>query len=141
MEFQIDTVKRSSLKSFIWRIVGVIILGCVTYFYTHRWITTTWITFLHHGIFFFVFIAHERFWFHVDFTGIKRKLLKMLTYETILGNFILAIISLIITKNIQQMSQITITYIGIKHIIYVFNEFIWDRIKWGTKCTLTTKTT
>ena len=126
-----ETLKRSSLKSFIWRIVGVIILASVTYFYTHRWITTTWITFLHHGIFFFVFIAHERFYLHVDITGLKRKLLKMLTYETILGNFILAIISLAITHNIQTMGKITITYISIKHLIYVFNEFVWEKIKWG----------
>lgn len=137
MEIPIDTVKRSSLKSFLWRIVGMIILACVTYFYTHKWITTTWITGLHHGVFFFVFILHERFWFHMDFTGLKRKLLKMMTYETILGNFILAIISLIITHNVQTMSKITLTYIGIKHIIYIFNEFIWERIKWGLKGKLT----
>jgi uncharacterized membrane protein len=129
--------------------VGVIILGSVTYFYTHKWVTTSWITFLHHGVFFFVFIAHERFWFHVDFTGLKRKLLKMLTYETILGNFILAIISLSITGNIQTMTKITLTYIGIKHLIYVVNEILWDKIKWGVKgklvceeeCTPSTKTT
>jgi uncharacterized membrane protein len=126
-----ETIKRSSLKSFLWRIVGVIILASVTFFYTHSWFKTSWITFLHHGIFFFVFIAHERFWLHIDFTGLKRKLLKMMTYETILGNFILAIISLIITGNIQSMTKITLSYIGIKHVIYIFNEFIWERIKWG----------
>lgn len=142
MESKIDqeTLKRSSIKSLIWRLVGVVILACVTYFYTRKWITTTWITFLHHGIFFFVFIAHERFWLHVDFMGLKRKLLKMVTYETLLGNFILAIISLVITGNVQQMTKITITYISIKHVIYIFNEFIWDRIKWGKRCILTTKT-
>jgi len=126
-----ETLKRSSLKSFIWRVVGVIILASVTYFYTRRWITTTWITFLHHGVFFFVFILHERFWLHVDITGLKRKLIKMVTYETILGNFILGIITLIITGNIQKMTQITITYIAIKHVIYVFNEFLWEKIKYG----------
>jgi uncharacterized membrane protein len=135
MEFKIahETKTRSAVKSFIWRIVGVVILACVTYFYTRKWITTTWITFLHHGIFFFVFILHERFWLHVDFTGLKRKLLKMMTYETILGNFILGIICLVITGNVQKMSQITITYIAIKHAIYVFNEFLWDKIHWGKK--------
>jgi uncharacterized membrane protein len=132
-EIQKETVKRSSLKSFIWRIVGVILLASVTYFYTHKLITTSWITGLHHGIFFFVFILHERFWQHIDFTGVQRKLLKMLCYETILGNFILAIITLSITGNIQKMTQITLTYIGIKHVIYIFNEFIWERIKWGVK--------
>ncbi len=122
---------RTSIKSLIWRIVGVIILGLVTYFYTRTWCSTTWITALHHGLFFFIFILHERFWLHVDYTGLKRKLFKMLTYETILGNFILGIITLIITGDIQQMTQITLTYIVIKHIIYIFNEFIWDKITWG----------
>ncbi len=124
---------RTSIKSLIWRLVGVIVLGLVTYFYTRAWCSTTWITALHHGLFFFIFILHERFWFHVDYTGLKRKLFKMLTYETILGNFILGIITLIITGDIQQMTQITLTYIVIKHIIYIFNEFIWDKITWGRK--------
>lgn len=132
-----ETVKRSSVKSFIWRIVGVIILGSVTYFYTHKWVTTSWITFLHHGIFFFVFILHERFWLHIDLTGFKRKFIKMITYETILGNFILAIICLVITGSVQKMSQITITYIAIKHVIYIINEFLWEKIKWGLKGKLT----
>lgn len=123
---------RSAIKSIIWRLVGVILLASVTYFYTHKWITTGWITCLHHGIFLFVFFVHERFWLHVDITGLKRKLLKMITYETILGNFILGIITLIITGDIQKMTQITITYITIKHIIYIFNEFIWEKINWGT---------
>jgi uncharacterized membrane protein len=131
MEIPIETIKRSSLKSFIWRIVGIIILASVTYFYTHKWIITTWITFLHHGIFFFVFIAHERFWLHVDFIGMKRKIIKVILYEDILGMYILGIISLIITGNIQTMSKITITYIGIKNLIYIINEFYWDKIKWG----------
>ena len=141
MESQIalETVKRSSVKSFIWRIVGVVLLASVTYFYTRRWITTTWITFLHHGVFLFVFILHERFWLHVDIIGLKRKLLKMFTYETILGNFILGVISLIITGNVQKMTQITVTYIAIKHIIYVFNEFIWDKISWGKRGRLVCK--
>ena len=142
-QIMVETVKRSALKSFIWRVVGVIILGCVTYFYTRKWVTTTWITGLHHGIFFFVFILHERFWLHVDFTGFKRKLLKMFTYETLLGNFILAIICLIITGNVQKMTQITITYIAIKHVIYIFNEFLWERIKWGIQgrktCSVTSR--
>jgi uncharacterized membrane protein len=127
----VESKVRSAVKSAIWRLVGVILLASVTYFYTHKWIQTSWITFLHHGAFLFVFFFHERFWLHVDFKGLKRKLLKMVTYETILGNFILGIISLIITGNVQKMTQITITYIAIKHVIYVFNEFVWEKVKWG----------
>ena len=124
---------RSATKSFIWRIVGVLVLGTVTYCYTGNWITTSWITFLHHGVFLFVFWAHERFYLHTDFTGLTRKILKCITYETILGNFILAIITLAITGDVQKMSQITLTYISIKHIIYIINETWWQKVKWGIK--------
>lgn len=126
-----ETTNRTWLKSFIWRIVGVVILGAVTYAYTGNWVTTSWVTFLHHFIFFFVFIIHERFYQHVDYTGLKRKIIKAVTYETILGNFILAIITLAITGSVQTMTKITLTYIGIKHFIFVANEFWWDRIEWG----------
>jgi uncharacterized membrane protein len=122
---------RSIVKSAIWRLTGVLILAIVTFFYTRHIMQTTWITLLHHGIFFFVFVLHERFWLYVDIVGFKRKLLKMITYETILGTFILATICLIITGNIQTMNKITITYIGIKHLIFVINEFCWEKIKWG----------
>ena len=126
-----ETQLRSATKSAIWRVMGILILGAVTYFYTRHWIQTSWITFLHHGVFLFVFWAHERFWLKVDIHGLKRKILKAVTYETILGNFILAIITLTITGDVQQMSKITLTYIGIKHFVYIWNEFIWDRISFG----------
>ena len=124
-----ETQIRSAVKSIIWRLAGILILGVVTYFYTRHWFQTTWITFLHHGVFLFIFWGHERFYLHTDFTGLKRSILKCITYETILGNFILGVISLIITGDIQQMTRITLTYISLKHILYIFNEFIWSKIK------------
>jgi len=128
----IETNMRSWTKSAIWRVVGVLILGAVTFAYTGNWVTTSWVTFLHHFVFLFVFALHERFWQHIDYQGMTRKVLKAVCYETILGNFILAIITLSITGDVQTMSKITLTYIGIKHFIYVWNEFIWDNIKWQT---------
>jgi len=134
MEIKIkETETRSVVKSAIWRVVGVLVLGAVTYFYTRQWVQTSWITFLHHGVFFFVFWAHERFYLHTDFVGLKRKILKMITYESILGFLILGVITLIVTGDVQTMNKITITYILIKHFLYVFNEFIWDKINWGKK--------
>ncbi len=125
---------RSWLKSFIWRVMGVVILAAVTYFYTGNWIQTAWITVWHHGVFLIVFYLHERFWLHVDFENILlRSILKCITYETILGNLILGVISLIITGDVQQMTKITLTYIIIKHLVYVWNEFIWKGIKWGIR--------
>ena len=121
-----DSHVKSFIKSFIWRIVGVLTLAAVTYFYTRNWITTSWVTFLHHGVFLIVFYLHERFWQKVDIKNmLARSVLKCLTYETILGNFILGIITLAITGDVQQMTKITLTYIGIKHLMYIVNESIW----------------
>jgi len=126
---------RSALKSFIWRIVGVLVLGAVTYFYTRHWVTTSLITFIHHGVFLFVFYAHERLWMKMERPKavLARSLAKMFTYETLCGNIILGTITYLVTGSWKTMGAITITYIGIKHVIYIWNEFIWRRINWGKK--------
>jgi uncharacterized membrane protein len=130
-----ETKIRSSVKSIIWRILGVLILGGITYAYTRQWIQTGIITVLHHGIFLFVFYAHERLWLKVkkiqNLTA--RSIFKMFTYETLCGNIILGSITYLVTGSWKQMTAITLTYIGTKHVIYVFNEFVWDKIKVGQK--------
>lgn len=124
--------RRSAIKSIIWRIMGILILGAVTYFYTRKWITTGLITFIHHGVFLFIFYFHERIWlkikYPINLTG--RSIAKMFTYETLCGNIILGTITYLIIGNWKTMTAITLTYIGIKHITYIFNEFIWKKIKW-----------
>jgi len=126
---------RSISKSVIWRIVGVIVLAAVTYFYTKNWITTGLVTIIHHATFLVVFYVHERLWLKAKRpkTLKWRSIAKMFTYETICGNVILGIITYSITGDWKAMTAVTLTYIGIKHIIYIFNEFIWDKIKWGKK--------
>lgn len=121
----------SASKSVIWRITGILILGIITYVYTKHWIQTTLITFLHHGIFLFVFYIHERIWlkFKRPINLTIRSIAKMFTYETICGIIILGVVTYLVTDNWRQMTCITLTYIGIKHIVYVFNEFIWNKIK------------
>lgn len=130
-----ETKTRSASKSIIWRLMGVAILAAVTYAYTREWITTGLITFLHHAVFLVVFYYHERLWLKArriqNLTS--RSILKMLTYETLCGNVILGTISYLVTGSWKQMTAITLTYISIKHILYVFNEFAWDRIKIGLK--------
>lgn len=130
-----ETRLRSSSKSFIWRILGVLILATVTYAYTRQWIQTGIITVIHHGVFLFVFYLHERIWLAVKriHNLTTRSILKMLTYETLCGNVILGTITYLVTGSWKQMTAITLTYIGIKHVVYVFNEFVWDRIKIGKK--------
>lgn len=128
-----ETRLRSSTKSVLWRIVGVLILATVTYAYTRQWIQTGLITFIHHGVFLFVFYFHERLWLKIKRVQnlTMRSIFKMLIYETLCGNVILGTISYFVTGNWKQMTAITLTYIGIKHVIYIFNEFVWDRIKIG----------
>lgn len=126
-----ETHIRSSSKSIIWRIVGIFILGIVTYAYTRRWVQTGLITFIHHAVFLLVFYLHERIWLKMKWGSLlQRSIFKMFTYETLCGNIILGIITYAVTGNMKQMTAITLTYIGIKHLVYVWNEFIWDKIKW-----------
>jgi len=124
---------RSAGKSITWRIVGVLILATITHADTREWIQTGLITIIHHGIFLFVFYFHERLWLRIKRIQnlTTRSILKMLTYETLCGNIILGATSYLVTGNWKQVTAITLTYIGIKHVVYVFNEFVWDRVKRG----------
>ena len=121
-----DQRKKSALKSIIWRIMGVLVLAAVTYAYTRNWITV-----LHHGTFLIVFYLHERFWFWIapNWESKWKWILKAVTYETLLGNVILGFITYCITGNVKQMTVITLTYIGIKHVMYVLNEIFWGKRK------------
>ena len=128
-----ETRLRSSSKSILWRVLGILILATITYAYTRKWITTGVITAIHHGVFLVVYYFHERLWLKVKrIQGLThRSLLKMITYETLCGNVILGTISYLVTGSWKQMTAITLTYIGIKHMCYIFNEFAWDKVKRG----------
>jgi len=125
----IESQTRSASKSVIWRLTGVLILAAVTYAFTREWVQTGLITVIHHGVFLIVFYLHERLWLKVKRIRslMARSILKMLTYETFCGNVILGTISYLVTGSWRQMTAITLTYIGIKHVCYVFNEFIWEK--------------
>lgn len=122
---------QSASKSMIWRIFGILILAIVTYAYTRQWIQTGLITIIHHGVFLFVFYFHERLWLRIKRIQnlIARSVFKMLTYETLCGNVVLGTITYLVTGSWKQMTAITLTYISLKHILYVWNEFIWAKIK------------
>ena len=134
MAKKLESHGRSTCKSIIWRITGVIILATVTYAFTRNWITTGLVTVIHHATFLVVFYLHERVWLKIKRPlSLKwRSVAKMFTYETLLGNVILGTITCLITGDVRTMTAVTLTYIGIKHLTYIFNEFIWDNIKWKT---------
>ena len=122
--------KLSALKSIIWRVMGVLILAAITYFYTRKWITTTYITFVHHATFLFVFYAHERLWLKLKNPIDKlRKVAKAITYEIILGMGLGGSIVYLFTGSWSKVTAITGTYTVIKLIMYYLNEKVWEKLE------------
>ena len=114
--------KLSAIKSVLWRIMGVIVLASVTYFFTRKWITTTYITFVHHATFLVVFFLHEKFWQYVKRPNHP---IKMFTYEIILGMGLGGLIVYIFTGQWSKVTQITGTYTVIKLIMYYIYDKLW----------------
>ncbi len=122
----------SFLKSICWRILGVITLAAVTYFFTRDWIITTKITVVHHVFFLFVFYLHERAWIKcTSITGRKRNICKMLLYEIVLGMGIGGLIVFIFTTSFPTVTQVTGTYTVIRLISYYFYDRAWSEFQKG----------
>lgn len=126
---------RSLARSIIWRVLGILVLFLVTYLYTRNWITTTLITVCHHGVFIFVYYLHERFWLRTNWLRNSwfKPFMRVVTYEVILGNLILAAISYAFTGQLQTMTAITLTYIGNKYWMYYVYDYLWSKVEWQTK--------
>ena len=58
----IDTPKRSLVKSLVWRSIGIIILGLISWYYTRDIQKATIVTILFHVIRFVLYYLHERVW-------------------------------------------------------------------------------
>lgn len=57
-----DSRARSWVKSIVWRAVGIVILGIITYWVTGDWAETTGITVIFHSIRVILYYFHERIW-------------------------------------------------------------------------------
>ena len=123
---------RSLTKGIIYRIISIITLAIITYIYTGNLITVTLITAVSNIVFLIVYFIHERIWLKIEKPKgkIKRSLAKMFTYITVCGIIIMSTITYLITGDIQITTGVTATYVLIKHILYIFNELVWDNIKW-----------
>ncbi|RLI62982.1 MAG: hypothetical protein DRO67_06490 [Candidatus Asgardarchaeum californiense] len=130
-----DTRIRSLSKGIIYRIISVILLAIITYIFTKDLMTVTLVTLISNIVFLFVFYIHERLWLKIKRPEGKlaRSIAKMFTYITICGIAIMSTITYFVTGSLEAMTGITLTYVLIKHITYVFNELLWDKIKWGEK--------
>jgi len=118
--------KLSIFKSVIWRCIGIVILASITYFFTRKLITTTYITVVHHAKFLVVFYLHERF-----FIWLKKPYhwIKPFTYEIILGMGLGGLIVYSFTGSFTRVTQVTGTYTFVKIITYFIYDRIWARIK------------
>jgi len=122
-----DSHKKSIVKSLVWRIIGVFWLASITWIFTRNWITVSTVTFIHHGTFLIVFYLHERVWLHSTIKPKVKYAIKAITYEIILGNVILGLITYFVTGDIKQMTRITLIYIQSKLILYYFYDWVWSR--------------
>lgn len=69
-----DTKLRSWIKSIVWRIIGIFILGVIVYFITGSLKEMTIITLLFHGIRVILYYFHERIWEKITWGKIKHPL-------------------------------------------------------------------
>ena len=122
--------KTSMLKSIIWRIMGVLVLGLVTYFFTRHWVVTGMITIVHHCLFLYVFYQHERIWSKIVHpTGRARNVIKSCIYELILGMGLGGLVVFVFTESFPMVTQITGTYTVIKLVMYFLYDRIWPEVK------------
>lgn len=69
-----DTSARSWAKSITWRVIGVVMLGVITYLITRDWKEMAVITVIFHGIRLILYYLHERVWEHVNWGRVKHPL-------------------------------------------------------------------
>ena len=69
-----ETHKRSMVKSIVWRIIGVFLLGGITWSITKDWKEMTLITVLFHSIRMVMYYFHERIWLRVKWGRVRHPL-------------------------------------------------------------------
>jgi len=132
-----ESKKRSLSKGIIWRLISLITLAIITYIFTGNLVEVTLITVISTIVFLFVYFIHERIWQKIKRPKGKlaRSIAKMFTYITVTGVIIMSLITYLVTGNVQITTNVTFTYIVVKHIMYVINELIWNKVKWGSDVT------
>ncbi len=70
----IDTPKRSFVKSLVWRSIGILILGFISWYYTRDIEKATIVTVMFHVIRFVLYYFHERVWERIKWEQVEDKL-------------------------------------------------------------------
>ena len=69
-----DSKKRSWVKAITWRMVGIVLLGSISYLVTGDWKEMSAITLLFHGIQTVLYYFHERWWERISWGRVKHPL-------------------------------------------------------------------
>ncbi len=69
-----DTKARSWVKSVVWRVIGIVVLGGISYGITGDWKQMTLITLLFHSIRVVLYYCHERVWERIKWGRLKHPL-------------------------------------------------------------------
>ncbi|RLC91273.1 MAG: hypothetical protein DRI77_14010 [Chloroflexi bacterium] len=69
-----DTKKRSWAKSIVWRLIGIVLLGLISYLITGDLTEMTLITVLFHSIRLVLYYYHERAWERIAWGRVKHPL-------------------------------------------------------------------
>lgn len=70
----VDTKRRSVVKSLTWRVVGIVILGAVTYAFTGNAAASAGVTLIFNAIRLVLYYWHERIWERVEWGRIRHPL-------------------------------------------------------------------
>jgi len=70
----LETRSRAWIKSFVWRILGIVVLGTIAWLVTHSWKEMTTITIIFHGVRVILYYFHERVWERISWGRIKHPL-------------------------------------------------------------------
>ncbi|MFH1415400.1 MAG: DUF2061 domain-containing protein [Elusimicrobiota bacterium] len=60
----------------------------------------------------------------------ERSLFKSVSWRFI-ALIVLALVSYMITRSVEEMSLITVLYTAIQILLYFCHERLWEKIKWG----------
>jgi uncharacterized membrane protein len=69
-----ETHTRAWLKSIVWRLFGIVILGAISWSITHSWKEMSLITIFFHSIRVVLYYLHERIWDRIHWGKIKHPL-------------------------------------------------------------------
>jgi uncharacterized membrane protein len=138
-------MKVSSVKSILWRLIGVVYLFTLSYLTTGSLPKSTALTIIHHAVFLVVFAVQDQVWTKIDWgkehhlekDGIchiytwtpskTRSLVKGFVYEIILAIPIMLLIAMVVIGNIQNAVSIVLIYTVSKIFLYQVYEQLFDR--------------